>query len=77
MGKLLETLMNMVVSTSIADGNSVKLVNMFDVAISQNWRFLFEECFTPVKLTVTTASKKKGLKKLVACPMMFKRTVGR
>ena len=76
MGKLLETLMNMVVSTSIADGNGV-LVNMSDVVIPQNWRFLFEECFTPVKLTVTTASKKKGLKKLVACPMMFRRTVGR
>ena len=33
-GKLLETLMNMVVSTSIADGNDVLVVNMSDVVIS-------------------------------------------
>ena len=31
----------------------------------------------PVRLTVTTASKKKGLKKLVAWPMTLRRTVGR
>ena len=31
----------------------------------------------PVRLTVTTASKKKGLKKLVAWPMTLRSTVGR
>ena len=31
----------------------------------------------PVRLTVTTASKKNGLKKLVAWPMTLRRTVGR
>ena len=47
-GKLFETLINIVVSTSIA-----------------------------VRFTVTTASKKNGLKKLVAWPIMLRRTVGR
>ena len=31
----------------------------------------------PVRLTVTTASKKNGLKKFVAWPITFSRTVGR
>ena len=34
-------------------------------------------CNLPVRLTVTTASKKKGLKKFVAWPITFRRTVGR
>ena len=56
--------MNMVVSTSIAE---------------KDWKW-DEYCgkrSLPVRLTVTTASKKNGLKKLVAWPMTFKRTVGR
>ena len=48
-GKLFETLMNMVVNTSIAEK---KLGN--------------DSRYLPVRLTVTTASKKNGLKKLVA-----------
>ena len=43
----------------------------------ENVTNIVEKRSLPVRLTVTTASKKKGLKKLVAWPMTFKRTVGR
>ena len=38
---------------------------------------MYLEKILPVRLTVTTASKKKGLKKFVAWPITFRRTVGR
>ena len=57
--------MNMVVSTSIASKR-----NSADSSNSNVQKL-------PVRLTVTTASKKKGLKKFVAWPITFRRTVGR
>ena len=63
-GMLFETEVNIVVSTSMA----VARCKIYCT---------FIKCCKPVRFTVTTASKKKGLKKLVAWPMIFRRIVGR
>ena len=74
--------MNIVVSTSIAETLPKVLIRAGGIKI-QVLKFEVDilniclEEILHVRLTVTTASKKKGLKKLVACPITFSRIVGR